>query len=184
MKLRTFQVVKLSFFICALIVMLLTLLAPIYQPSNTVKELSGSVGIRDNKDMLSRMQPPWNCIYTFGDIWCHQKSERSFFIKRNQMPVCARCVGIFFGVFSGLGISIFIRMEIGKNTHKKILLPFVVGYTPLATDVIGQSAGLWQSTNALRVLTGTLSGSAFGFILGVAVDVVCIALSSSVLWSD
>jgi len=184
MKLRTFQVVKLFLFIFALIITLLTLFAPIYQPSNTVKELSGSVGIRDNKDIISHMQPPWNYIYTFGDVWCHQKSERSFFIKSNQMPVCARCVGIFFGVFSGLGISTFIRMEIDKNIHKKVLLAFVVGYAPLATDVIGQSAELWHSTNALRVLTGTLSGSAFGFILGVAVDVVCTALSSSVFWSD
>ena len=32
-------------------------------------------------------------IYAFGDLNCHTKSERSWVINGNQMPVCVRDVG-------------------------------------------------------------------------------------------
>ena len=181
MKLRTFQVVKLLFFIFASIAVLLTILAPIYQPSNAITNLSGSVGTSDNEDIISHIHFPWDYTYAFGDVWCHQKSERSFFIRGNQMPVCARCIGIFLGVFFGLGISIFTMVRIDENVHKKILKLFVVGYLLLAIDVTGQSVGLWHSINAIRVLSGSLAGTSFGFILGMAIDIVNAALLSSVL---
>jgi uncharacterized membrane protein len=94
------------------------------------------------------------------------------------MPVCARCLGLFLGVSFGFGISIFIRVKIDKNIHKKFLIPLVIGYLPLAIDGTGQLVGLWHSTNILRVLTGTFAGSAFGIIFGMAIDVVSIALIS------
>ena len=40
-------------------------------------------------------------IYGFGDLNCHQKYERSWELNGNQMPVCVRDVGIFFGFFVG-----------------------------------------------------------------------------------
>ena len=40
-------------------------------------------------------------IYAFGDVNCHQKHERSWQVNENQLPVCTRDVGIFFGLFMG-----------------------------------------------------------------------------------
>ena len=40
-------------------------------------------------------------IYGFGDVNCHQKSERSWEVNNNQLPVCTRDVGIFAGLFIG-----------------------------------------------------------------------------------
>ena len=37
-------------------------------------------------------------IYGFGDVNCHQKSERSWEVNNNQLPVCTRDVGIFAGL--------------------------------------------------------------------------------------
>lgn len=178
MKAKNFQLMKLSFFIFTLLFVLLIILSPIHQPSNTIKDLSGYVGISDNEHIISHMNFPWKYIYAFGDIWCHQRSERSLFINGNQMPVCARCFGIFFGVSFGLGISIFIRTRVNKDIHKKILILFALGYTPLAVDGVGQLVGLWHSTNLLRLLTGTFAGLTFGVILSMAIDIVGIALSS------
>jgi uncharacterized membrane protein len=47
-------------------------------------------------------------IYGFGDLNCHNKYERSWFINGNQMPVCTRDIGIFFGAFLG-GLLFFRR---------------------------------------------------------------------------
>ena len=35
--------------------------------------------------------------YLVGSLLCHQRPERSFFLWGSQMPVCARCTGIYFG---------------------------------------------------------------------------------------
>src|SRR5262245_49691628 len=36
-------------------------------------------------------------VYVIGSLVCHQKSERSFYLWAHQMPVCARCTGIYVG---------------------------------------------------------------------------------------
>ncbi|HWT27368.1 MAG TPA: DUF2085 domain-containing protein, partial [Mobilitalea sp.] len=38
---------------------------------------------------------------------CHQRPDRSFFIKGYQMPVCARCFGVIIGYIIALP-SIFL----------------------------------------------------------------------------
>jgi uncharacterized membrane protein len=36
-------------------------------------------------------------VYAIGSVICHQRPERSFFLWSHQMPVCARCAGIYAG---------------------------------------------------------------------------------------
>jgi hypothetical protein len=36
-------------------------------------------------------------VYGIGSLLCHQLPERSFRVSSAQMPVCARCAGIYFG---------------------------------------------------------------------------------------
>ncbi|GIR76495.1 MAG: hypothetical protein CM15mP78_11940 [Candidatus Poseidoniales archaeon] len=49
----------------------------------------------------SEVNPYAAIIYGFGDVNCHQKSERSWEVNNNQLPVCTRDVGIFAGLFIG-----------------------------------------------------------------------------------
>jgi len=42
----------------------------------------------------------------------------------------------------------------------------------MLVDGLGQAFGLWYSTNGKRILTGLLSGLAYGILIGIAVDVV------------
>jgi uncharacterized membrane protein len=39
--------------------------------------------------------------YLVGGFLCHQRPERSFFLWGSQMPVCARCTGIYFAAALG-----------------------------------------------------------------------------------
>ncbi|MEM4982656.1 MAG: DUF2085 domain-containing protein [Candidatus Bathyarchaeia archaeon] len=48
-------------------------------------------------------------------------SERSFFINGNQMPVCARCLGLFIGVSFGIILPFIIRINVDEKIHKRIL---------------------------------------------------------------
>src|SRR5260221_7816536 len=36
-------------------------------------------------------------VYGMGSVLCHQRPERSFHLWGVQLPVCARCVGVYAG---------------------------------------------------------------------------------------
>ena len=40
-------------------------------------------------------------VYGLGSLICHQLPERSYHLWAAQMPVCARCAGIYFGAVLG-----------------------------------------------------------------------------------
>jgi uncharacterized membrane protein len=44
-------------------------------------------------------------VYTLGSLVCHQLPERSYHLWTAQMPVCARCAGIYFGGVVGATAS-------------------------------------------------------------------------------
>ncbi len=86
---------------------------------------------------------------------CHQIPERSFFILGHQLPVCARCAGIYFG---GLLGSFFVR----KKSPPPLFL--VLALIPMAID--GGTQLLWrESTNIIRLATGLVAGFAVVFYL-------------------
>ncbi|MEE2747801.1 MAG: DUF2085 domain-containing protein [Candidatus Thermoplasmatota archaeon] len=131
----------------------------------------------------SKLNPYYAFVYAFGDLNCHQKHERSWVINGNQMPVCVRDVGIFFGLalggwwFSRRGINrwtirdSFLTLFPDKfieplyRNDKRLLAMCGVGILfclPVILDGGIQAITSYESTNALRLATGI----PFGFILG------------------
>ena len=54
--------------------------------------------------------------YLIGGVVCHQRSDRSFHLHGVQMPVCARCAGLYLG--AGLGVLAaagFRRRRVGRG---------------------------------------------------------------------
>src|SRR5574341_842745 len=50
------------------------------------------------------LSPPWTVLgktRLVGYAICHQIGERSFHIAGQQLPLCARCTGIYMGVLTG-----------------------------------------------------------------------------------
>src|SRR5262245_32312506 len=41
-------------------------------------------------------------IYLAGSVVCHQRPERSFHLAAVQLPVCARCTGLYLGGAAGV----------------------------------------------------------------------------------
>ncbi|MDL2214195.1 DUF2085 domain-containing protein [Clostridia bacterium OttesenSCG-928-O13] len=82
---------------------------------------------------------------------CHQMPDRSLFLGKWQMPVCARCLGI------GLGsLAAFAAAGLKKPHVRQSLL-----LLPLAVDGLTQRYGKRRSNNPLRYVTGWLGG--FGY---------------------
>ncbi|MEE2647749.1 MAG: DUF2085 domain-containing protein, partial [Candidatus Thermoplasmatota archaeon] len=132
----------------------------------------------------SEVNPYAAIIYGFGDVNCHQKSERSWEVNNNQLPVCTRDVGIFAGLF--IGGVVFSRRGWNRWTVRDTclsLLPESMLHgvyaknrrtalwlgcglllcLPLIADGFLQLLTPYESTNFKRVLTGV----PFGFGLGI-----------------
>jgi len=184
-------------------------LVPLLMPTGSVPELSGrangfdyatenSWGNMEHPDggamghnqsahggtfAWSELNPYFAFIYAFGDLNCHQKHERSWTINGNQMPVCARDVGIFFGL--ALGGWWFSRKGLNRWTmrdsfltlfpddiiaplytkDRRLMAMFTIGVLfclPVVLDGGIQAISAYESVNPLRLATGI----PFGFIIG------------------
>lgn len=127
------------------------LIAPFTLPPGSVTDLSGRVLVIDNGAQISRMNPFAAAIYYLGDSQCHQLASRSYFLNGNQLPFCARDLGIFIGLVAGMAIALLARVR------PKIYL-IVLGFVPMAVDGGLQLFTAYESSNPLRLLTGILAG--------------------------
>lgn len=86
---------------------------------------------------------------------CHQRAERCLDLFGTRMPICARCTGIYAGmaVAGGLALVTSGRTSVGGAAALMLV-------APLAVDGVTQAAGIRESTNMLRMVTGTLAGAA------------------------
>jgi uncharacterized membrane protein len=184
-------------------------LVPFLMPTGSVPELSGRANMFDyanedswgNQDHYeggeighkqsehggsfawSELNPYYALIYAFGDLNCHQKYDRSWTINDNQMPVCARDVGIFLGLafggwlFSRRGLnrwtirdsfltlfpdSTIDRLYINDRRMTAMLGIGLLFCLPVILDGGIQAITAYESTNPVRILTGL----PFGFIIG------------------
>ena len=109
------------------------------------------------------MNPISRLAYYLGDVNCHQKLERSYSYNQNQMPFCARDVGIFAGLTIGFTYALGRRIEL---TLPLILLSLV----PIGIDGTVQLLTDYESTNTKRVITGLIAGCATGIALKIIAD--------------
>jgi len=92
--------------------------------------------------------------YFLFRLLCHQKPERSFFLRGHQVPLCERCLALYFGIWLGGVIFVVSRRRSG------ISQPWapIAAWIPLLADAITQWLGFRESNAILRVWTGALAG--------------------------
>jgi uncharacterized membrane protein len=165
-KERFSKIITFIFFIFFSIWIIIQFIAPIIIPSNSIDNLSGITGIYDNNENIDDISFPINLIYSTGDFFCHQKSDRSLYINGNQMPFCSRCTAIWLGISLGLGFMVLYSLSL----NNKFLILIIMGILPLGIDGLGQLIGFWESTNPIRILTGLITGLICGLAIGVIID--------------
>jgi len=144
--------IALAFIIFA-IWLILVLISPYLVEPGKLPDLSGRVFFTDNAEKIEGINPIAWIIYTAGDFNCHQQSDRSYFLNDNQMPFCARDVGIFFGLSGGALIALIIAFRMRW-------IWMVMGLVPMGVDGLVQALTGYDSTNSVRFLTGLLAGGA------------------------
>ena len=105
-------------------------------------------------------------IYGVGSLVCHQRPERSFHIWGAQLPVCARCTGIYAGAALAAVTAIIRRVDVNRDPvlmHVKravFLAALPTMLTLLLEWTTGQMPGNW-----LRATTGSLLGAIVAWIV-------------------
>lgn len=85
---------------------------------------------------------------------CHQRGDRSFFIRGRQIPVCARCFGILLGPL----ILLLCEQWLSRPIAAACIVAFFF-------DVGSQLLRLRESNNWLRLITGILFSASVLFLL-------------------
>jgi uncharacterized membrane protein len=109
-------------------------------------------------------------VYAIGGLACHQRPDRSFFLQGVQLPVCARCTGIY----GGAALTAMWWVWSAKATRWKAQVP--------AADVVRRvlvaAAAPAAATLIYEWTTGRMPGhwirAASGLPIGLAVSwIVC-----------
>ncbi len=122
---------------------------------------------------------------------CHRISERSFHIGNIQLPLCARCSGMYLGAVVGLVFQSIAGWKRTKVPHWGILSVLVVFFLAFGIDgansylyllkqlrpgILPQIPNIYVPNNTLRLLTG--SG------MGLAMAVMLFPAFNQTIWSD
>jgi len=106
-------------------------------------------------------------VYALGSHICHQRAERSFHLFAAQLPVCARCAGIYAGAAIGslLAVSGSIRERSGAVSPRMLL---TAGALPTLITLVAEWSGAWAGGNDARAAAGVWLGVAVALVVARA----------------
>lgn len=117
-----------------------------------------------------------------GYAVCHRISTRSYFLGDRQLPLCARCSGMYLGALVGL-IYQTRPGRLGRMPARKILLVLGMFLVAFAVDGINSFLhlypnipGLYEPKNWLRLLTGTG--------VGLGISAVLMPIFNQTVWKN
>lgn len=91
---------------------------------------------------------------SFLSLTCHRLAWRSLHLPWGVSGLCARCT------FYWLGLAVFILLpRVVPGRTLRVLLAGFIMLLPMVIDGALQYAGLYESTNAMRIATGLLGGA-------------------------
>jgi len=107
-------------------------------------------------------------LYALGSRICHQRPERSFHLFAAQLPVCARCLGIYAGAALGSLLALSARMRSKRDTVSPRQL-LVGGVMPTALTLVAEWTGAWATSNGARAAAGVPLGVVVALVVAQAV---------------
>src|SRR5437870_2097048 len=98
-------------------------------------------------------------VYGLGSLLCHQRPERSFFLWGVQMPVCARCAGIYLGAAMAAAAFVVGRGRPFRASHSAPRLLLLFGVLPTIVTLIFEWTTGQMPANWIRAASGVPLGA-------------------------
>ncbi len=110
----------------------------------------------------------------FGSAVCHQWPAHSYFIAGIELPLCARCTGLYLGALLTLGFHSWRHPRAVGMPRPWVLVTLVLFFFAWAGDGVNSFADylrivppLYPPQNILRLATGALMGITLGTLVFV-----------------
>lgn len=124
-------------------------------------------------------------IFAVGSVICHQLPERSFFIDSRQLPVCARCTGLYLSGAAGLAAWWAVKLLRGWrpqtlprasapwNTSggasaghaRRAMALLLIAATPTVVSYVTGVLGVWDGSNLTRAVLAVPLGVVAGAVV-------------------
>lgn len=101
-------------------------------------------------------------FYESAGLVCHQRPERSFHVLGVQLPVCARCAGLYWSAAAGAVAAWLARPRAASAGALRLLLG--IAALPTAITVAIEFAGLAYPSNVVRALSALPLGAAGAWV--------------------
>jgi len=121
------------------------------------------------------LSPPWTVLgktRLVGYAICHQIPERSFHLGGHQLPLCARCTGIYMGALTGFALMALWGRRASGMPPAPVVLVLVGFIGAMGVDGVNSYLSffpglphLYEPQNWLRLTTGTLEGIALSALI-------------------
>ncbi len=108
-----------------------------------------------------------------GYAICHRIPERSFHLAGRQLPLCARCTGTYLGALTGFAAMWVLGNRRASNLPPTMVIILLAGFiASMGVDGLNSylsffpgAPHLYEPSNLLRLITGTLNGLALSSIV-------------------
>jgi uncharacterized membrane protein len=88
-------------------------------------------------------------MYSAGAEVCHQRPERSFHIGATQLPVCARCTGLYVAAAAGAPLALLL---VGSMSGARARTLAALAAAPTLVTWTAEMAGLAHPSNIVRAV--------------------------------
>jgi uncharacterized membrane protein len=104
-------------------------------------------------------------VYWLGALVCHQRPERSFHLAGAQLPVCARCTGLY--VSGALGVILaWWRVRPAASTRMTAWrVPLVLATLPTVVTLVVEWGWPAATSKAVRAIAAVPAGVVAGLLL-------------------
>ena len=110
-------------------------------------------------------------VYGLGSVICHQRADRSFHLFAEQLPVCARCTGLYAGAaLSAVAYLWGVRRKMPADLTPAARRLLTIAALPMAASIVYEWATGDVPTNLARAATGIILGAAVAYVILAAVD--------------
>jgi uncharacterized membrane protein len=109
-------------------------------------------------------------VYGIGSLVCHQLPARSYHLWTAQMPVCARCAGIYFGAVAGAVAGLFRTAPVGRALRPGPRAILAIAVIPTLVTLVYEWTTGDMPSHAIRAAAGAPIGGVVAWLVVAAVD--------------
>ena len=126
-------------------------------------------------------------LHIAGDGLCHQIPDRTLVALGLYYPVCARCTGIYLGFVVALAVLFFLYRGAQRSGIPRwpFFIVAALASAGMLFDVVSAQLMFRDTSNLIRLATGTLFGASLGVIAYLMlVDALAAAASNRPVLGD